>query len=88
MQPEDATSGVAARHEVILKQYRFSSCDISATIIWPADLSESTDAWQDILPGAAVEITRASWAEMLSTPAVKRIASILNADENHEKKSP
>ena len=85
MQPEAATSGVAARHEVILKQYRFSSCDISATIIWPADLSESTDAWQDILPGAAVEITRASWAEMLSTHAVKRIAPILNADENHEK---
>ena len=88
MEPEPATSGVAARHEAILKQYRFPRCDIPATIILPADLSESTDAWQDILPGATVEITRSSWAEMLSTPAVKRIASILNADENHEKKSP
>ena len=85
MQPEAATSGVAARREAIFKQYRFSPCDISATIIWPADFSESTDAWQDILAGVAVEITRASWAEMLSTRAVKRIAPILKADENHEK---
>jgi hypothetical protein len=61
--------------------------DIPATITLPADFSESTDAWQDILPGAAVEITRSSWAEMLSTPAVKRFASLLNAAENHEKKS-
>ena len=29
---------------------------IPATIILPADFSESTDAWQDILPGVAVEI--------------------------------
>jgi hypothetical protein len=85
LEPQPASTAVSARHESIFKNYRFPVCDIPATVILPADLSESTDAWQDILPGAAVEITRSSWGEMLSTPAVKRIASILNADENHEK---
>ena len=82
MEPQPPSTAVAVRHESIFKNYRFPVCDIPATIILPADLSESTDAWQDILPGAAVEITRSSWAEMLSSPAVKRIASILNTAEN------
>ena len=84
MEPQPASRAVGVRHESILKNYRFPVCDIPATIILPADLSESTDAWQEILPSAAVEITRSSWVEMLSTPAVKRIASILNTAENHE----
>jgi thioesterase domain-containing protein len=87
MEPQPASTAVAARHESVLKNYRFPVCDIPATIILPADLSEATDAWQEILPSAAVEITRSSWAEMLSTPAVKRIASILNTAENHETQS-
>lgn len=87
MEPLAPSSAAAMRHESILKIYRFPVCDIPATIILPADLSESTDAWQEILPSAAVEITRSSWAEMLSTPAVKRIASILNTAENHETQS-
>jgi thioesterase domain-containing protein len=87
MEPQPASTAVAARHESILKNYRFPVCDIPATIILPADLSEATDAWQEILPSAALEITRSSWAEMLSTPAVKRIASILNTAENHETQS-
>jgi hypothetical protein len=87
IEPQPASTAVGVRHESILKNYRFPVCDIPATIILPADLSESTDAWQEILPSAAVEITRSSWAEMLSTPAVKRIASILNSAENHETQS-
>ena len=87
MEPQPASTAAAARHESILKNYRFPVCDIPATIILPADLSESTEAWQEILPGAAVEITRSSWAEMLSTPAVKRIASILNMAESRETQS-
>jgi thioesterase domain-containing protein len=87
MEPRPASTAAAARHESILKNYRFPVCDIPATIILPADLSESTEAWQEILPGAAVEITRSSWAEMLSTPAVKRIASILNMAESSETQS-
>jgi thioesterase domain-containing protein len=87
MEPQPASTALAARHESILKNYRFPVCDIPATIILPADLSEATDAWQEILPSAAVEITRASWTEMLTTPAVKRIASILNAAKNHETQS-
>jgi hypothetical protein len=82
MRPLEATLGM----KKALKR-SVPTFDIPVTVILPADFSESTDAWQDILPGAAVEITRSSWAEMLSTPAVKRLASILNADENHEKKS-
>jgi thioesterase domain-containing protein len=87
MEPRPASTAAAARHESILKNYRFPVCDIPASIILPADLSESTEAWQEILPGAAVEITRSSWAEMLSTPAVKRIASILNMAESRETQS-
>jgi hypothetical protein len=87
MEPKPASTAVGMRHELILKNYRFPVCDIPATVILPADLSEATDAWQEILPSAAVEITRSSWAEMLSTPAVKRIASILNTTENNETQS-
>jgi thioesterase domain-containing protein len=84
MEPHSVSTVVSTRHESILKNYRFSACDIPAIIILPADLAESTDAWQEILPSASVEITRSSWADMLSTPAVKRVASILNTAENHE----
>jgi hypothetical protein len=87
MEPRPASTAAAARHESILMNYRFPVCDIPATVILPADLSESTEAWQEILPSAAVEITRSSWAEMLSRPAVKRIASILNMAESHETQS-
>lgn len=87
MEPQPASTAAATQHESILKNYRFAVSDIPATIILPADLSESTEAWQEILPGAALEITRSSWAEMLSTPAVKRIASILNMAESHETQS-
>jgi hypothetical protein len=87
MEPRPASTAAAAHHEAILMNYRFPVCNIPATIILPADLSESTEAWKEILPGAAVEITRSSWTEMLSTPAVKRIASILNMTESHETQS-
>jgi pimeloyl-ACP methyl ester carboxylesterase len=84
MEPQSASTAVSARHESILKNYRFSACDIPAIIILPADLAESTEAWQEILPSASVEITRSSWADMLSIPAVKRVASILNNSESQE----
>jgi hypothetical protein len=84
MEPHSVSTVVSTRHELLFNNYRFSACDIPAIIILPADLAESTDAWQEILPSASVEITRSSWADMLSTPAVKRVASILNTAENHE----
>lgn len=84
MEPATASSNIAQRHEAILKAYRFSICDIPATVILPSDLAESSLAWQEILPSAAVEITRSLWADMLAMPAVKRIASILNTSENLE----
>jgi hypothetical protein len=84
MEPHSVSTVVSTRHELLFKNYRFSACDIPAIIILPADLAESTDAWQEILPSASVEITRSSWADMLSIPAVKRVASILNTAENHE----
>jgi pimeloyl-ACP methyl ester carboxylesterase len=80
MEPLAPSSAAAMRHEAILKNYRFPTCDIPATIVLPADLAESSAPWQELLPSAAVEITRSSWSEMLSNPGVKRIASIL-ADE-------
>ena len=81
MEPRTPSNAAAARHEAILKNYRFPACDIPATIVLPADLAESSAPWQELLPGAAVEITRSSWSEMLSTPAVKRVASILADDK-------
>jgi thioesterase domain-containing protein len=81
MEPLAPSSAAAMRHEAILKNYRFPACDIPATIVLPADLAESSAPWQELLPGAAVEITRSSWSEMLSNPGVKRIASILAEDK-------
>jgi thioesterase domain-containing protein len=81
MEPLAPSSAAAMRHEAILKNYRFPTCDIPATIVLPADLAESSAPWQELLPSAAVEITRSSWSEMLSTPAVKRVASILAEDK-------
>jgi thioesterase domain-containing protein len=81
MEPQPASTAAAVRHESILKNYRFPVCDIPATVILPSDLSESIDAWQEALPSASIEITRSAWSEMLSTPAVKRIASLLNTAE-------
>lgn len=87
MEPSPASSTISQRHEAILKAYRFSACDLPATIILPSDLADSSLAWQEILPSAAVEITRSVWADMLSIPAVKRVASILNTSENLESDS-
>lgn len=87
MEPSTASSTVAQRHEAILKVYRFSTCDLPATIVLPSDLADSSLAWQEILPSATVEITRSVWADMLSIPAVKRLASILNTSENLESDS-
>ena len=81
MEPLAPSSAAAMRHEAILKNYRFPTCDIPATIVLPADLAESSAPWQELLPSAAVEITRSSWSEMLSNPGVKRIASILAEDK-------
>lgn len=81
MEPWPASSAIAQKHEAILKNYRLSTFDIPATIVLPADLSDSAEAWQEILPGAVVEITRSSWGDMLAMPAAKRIASILNSAE-------
>jgi hypothetical protein len=71
MEPWPAFSAAATRHESILKTYRFAVCDIPATVILPANLAHLASAWQDLLPSAVVEITRSSWTDMLSMPAVK-----------------
>ncbi|MEI8294014.1 MAG: AMP-binding protein [bacterium] len=78
MEPQPATNPVAIRHESTLKSYRFLACDLAATVILPANLSEFAADWQELLPSASIQITRSTWSDMLSLPAVKRIASILN----------
>lgn len=87
MEAHPSLTPLGRHHESILKNYRFPVCDIPATIILPSDLEECTTAWQEILPGAVVEITRSTWTEMLLMPSVKRIASILNTSEEPQSNS-
>jgi hypothetical protein len=85
MEPFPSGNPTSARHEEAWKNYRFPMSDIPATIVLPSDLAnESAAAWQAILPMAAIEITRSPWSEMLTMPAAKRIASILNTSSSTE----
>ena len=85
MEPFPSGNPTSARHEEAWKNYRFPVSDIPATIVLPSDLAnESAAAWQAILPMAAIEITRSPWSEMLTMPAAKRIASILNTSSSTE----
>jgi hypothetical protein len=40
---------------------------------------EAVDVWREFLPNVIFEPVKSTWRDMLSHPAAKRIASILNS---------
>ena len=68
----------AQTHEDAWRRYRFVPCDLQARIVIPSDFPPDHAAtWLAILPSARLEPVKCTWGEMLSFPAVKRLASIL-----------
>lgn len=81
IEPFSALGEPARTHLAACFRYRFTPRDLRARIILPSDFSsDAADAWRAILPSARVEFVKCAWAEMLSFPSVKRLASILSAD--------
>jgi pimeloyl-ACP methyl ester carboxylesterase len=82
IEPGDLSSGASSVHDAAWRRYRFVSSDIAADVVLPSDFPpEAIDAWQDLLPDAAIEPVTCVWSEMLTFPSVKRLASLL--DERH-----
>ena len=80
MEPVSAFSETAMRHESAWKKYRFPVSAFSATLVLPSDMPfEAVDVWREFLPNVLFEPVKSTWRDMLSHPAVKRIASILNS---------
>lgn len=79
LEPFTAIGEPARTHEAAWHRYRFVPCDLKARIIVPSDFPQDAGAaWLSILPSARVEPVKCTWAEMLTYPAVKRLASILS----------
>ncbi len=69
----------ARSHAAAWARYRFSPCNVPAHIIIPSDFPpDAGAAWIDILPSANIELVKCTWAEMLSFPAVKRLATLIS----------
>ena len=80
MEPIGAFSDIAVRHESAWKKYRFPVSGIPATVVMPSDMPvEAVDVWREMLPNVIFEPVKSTWRDMLSHPAAKRIASILNS---------
>lgn len=80
VEPFAAPGEPARTHEAAWSRYRFIPFDIHARIILPSDFPpDAGAAWIDVLPSADIDLVKCTWAEMLSFPAVKRIASLLES---------
>ncbi len=78
VEPWPAAGEPARSHEAAWKRYRLTPCNIPARIIVPSDFPPDAAAnWLSLLPSARIEPVKCTWSEMLSFPAVKRLASIL-----------
>lgn len=79
MEPYPASNEPALTHKAVWRQYRFISCDLSAQIVLPSNFShEAVNTWQEILPQSTIHTMKCEWHDMLTFPAVKRLASIIN----------
>ncbi len=80
IEPFAAMGETARTHESAWARYRFIPADIPARIIIPADFpADAAQLWLDMLPQAEIELVKCNWAEMLSFPAVKRLASLIGS---------
>lgn len=84
LEPFPATGEPARAHVEAWLRYRFVRCDLRARIIVPSDFPpDAAASWLAILPSARVVPVKCAWAEMLSFPAVKRLASIIADPRQH-----
>ena len=82
MEPHADPGEPASIHEAAWKKYHCTYGNFTARIILPSDFSPDGAAnWVTILPDATIVQVKCHWDEMLSFPAVKRLASILNNGE-------
>lgn len=85
MEPLPPRTETAVRHEMAWKNYRLPACQVPATCVLGVDVPvEIAASWQEVLPHVTIEFTKSNSADMLSYPAVKRIASIINSSEAPE----
>jgi len=79
IEPTRANNDTSEKHEAIWRRYRVSPLAFPADLIIPSDFTkESLASWHHVLPGAKVESVKCFWADMLTLPAAKRLASLLN----------
>lgn len=79
MEPHPARSEPALSHEAAWRKYQFEPASLTAQIVIPSDFPPDAGAnWLSVLPDARIEPVKCRWDEMLTFPAVKRLASILN----------
>ena len=82
MEPRPAKDEPSLTHETAWRKFRFAACNIAARIVLPSDFPPDAAAnWLSVLPAARIEPVKCRWEEMLSFPAVKRLASIINNAE-------
>ena len=85
MEPLPPSSETAVRHEIAWRNYRLPACQVPATCVLGVDIPvEIATAWKEVLPNVTIEFTKSNAADMLSHPAVKRVASIINSSEAPE----
>jgi hypothetical protein len=78
LEPFPCVDEPARTHEAAWRRYRFIPRDLRARIILPSDFPPDAGAeWLALLPSARIEPVKCTWREMLSFPAVKRLASII-----------
>lgn len=78
IEPGPLSGETAAVHTALWKKYRILPMDLAAELIIPSDFSKETiAAWISLVPGVTVEPVKYAWRDMLSFPAVKRIAALI-----------
>jgi len=82
IEPRKPVGETSEKHEATWRRYRFSPLPLEVDLIVPSNFTkEAIASWHAILPDAHVESVKCAWTDMLSFPAVKRLASLL--DERH-----
>lgn len=75
--PRLAASAVGLAHEAALRNYQAVALDGPAGIILGADQDQAEAGWIELLPEAFIEHMSCASKDMLSEPAVRRLAVIL-----------
>lgn len=78
IEPGVPSGPLAVLHEGAARRYKHAPVGLSAEIVVPSDFPDDVlKTWQDVLPDAGIQPMKCVWQDMLSAPAVKRLAAIL-----------